>query len=196
MLAPPLAVVLLAALALGGCGESGDAGAEELARQQELRAARAQAAQDARQSTRIEELERRLRRRNASGRQPYVPPTDPGPVTEAAPSGVEGVWRGEAVINYEDGRSDPFVETVQIHDLTPGQRAGNAEAVQGSTTCHGPLTFEGVSDGWYVFSAEEQNESECIDFSQVELMPDEAGNLSYRETTDVSVSEGRLQRVR
>lgn len=192
----PLLVVLVAGIGLYSCGDSGDSGAEELARQQELRAARVQAAEDARQSAKIGELERKLRKRHSES---------PAPAAAEAPSNTSvavdadlsplGVWKGEAVISYEDGKSDPFFQTVQIESLQPGQRAGYSEAQQGSTTCHGPLTYQGAVDGWYGFSAEEQNVAECIDYSELELRVDGSGAMEYRETTDVSVSEGQLQRV-
>jgi hypothetical protein len=191
-----LLLVLVAGLALYACGGSDDTGAEELARQQEIQAAREEAAQDVRQSTRIGQLERRLRRRSAQAPEgkTYVPPSSSSVAVEAGEA-LLGVWRGEAVISYDDGKTDPFFETVQIDSLIPGERAGYAEAVQGSTTCHGPLTYQGVSEGWYSFSSEEQNVAECIDYSQVELRFDGSGGLSYRETTDASVSEGELERV-
>jgi hypothetical protein len=55
-------VLASAVVVVSGCGESSDSGAGELARQQELRAARHEAAQDARQNAKIEDLERQLRR--------------------------------------------------------------------------------------------------------------------------------------
>lgn len=190
-------VVLAAGLALYGCGGSGDGGAEQLAKQEELRAAREEAAQDARQSQRIDELERKLKNKDrvSSGPEPA-----PAPVDSSAPVNAEeplaGLWKGEAVIRYDSGESDPFNETIEIESLIPGQVAGYAEAHQGSTTCHGPLTYEGVSEGWYRFSAVERNVAECIDYSEVELMPDASGGLAYRETTEVSVSTGTLGRIR
>lgn len=189
-------VVLAAGLALYGCGDSGDDGAAEVAKQEELRAAREEAAQDARQSAKIAELERKLngeRPVGSGGEGDGSPPDGVVPVGTAAP--FAGTWRGDAVIDYEDGKSDPFVQTVRIDSLDLGQVSGYSEALQGSTTCHGPLTYEGVSEGWHRFSAEEQNEAECIDYSQVELMPDGSGGLSYREITDVSVSTGTLAPV-
>jgi hypothetical protein len=109
---------------------------------------------------------------------------------------LSGLWKGEAVISYDSGKSDPFEQTIQIELLVPGQVAGYSEAVQGSTTCHGPITFEGISEGWYRFSSEEQNKAECIDSSEVELMPVSSDALEYRERTDVSLSTGTLKRVR
>lgn len=192
-----LALAILAAgLGFYGCGGSGGNGAEQLAKQEELRAARQQAAQDARQSARIDELERKLKRRHR-----------PAPSAEAAPAPADvgtsanteeplaGLWKGEAVIRYDSGESDPFNETIEINSLTPGEVAGYGEAHQGSTTCHGPLTYEGVSEGWYRFSAVERNVAECIDYSEVELRLDASGGLAYRETTDVSVSTGTLDRI-
>lgn len=191
-----LLMVLVFGLALSACGGSSDTGAEELARQQEIQQARAQAAQDAKQSARIEALERRLRQRKRRAPEEVQHESAPAPSAPVAGGeGVVGTWRGEAVINYEDGKSDPFFETVRIDSLIPGQLAGYAEAMQGSTTCHGPLTYQGMSEGWYSFSSEEENVAECIDFSQVELRREESGFVSYRETTDVSVSEGELEPV-
>jgi hypothetical protein len=194
--AAPLLLVLVAGAGLYACGGSGDSGAEELARQQELRAARVQAAEDARQSAKIGELERRLRKRHSepSAAAPVTAPSTPSVPVAADPSPL-GIWKGEAVISYDDGKSDPFFQTVQLDSLQPGKRAGYSEAQQGSTTCHGPLTYQGEIDGWYSFNAEEQNVAECIDYSQLELRIDELGGMEYRETTDISVSEGTLQRV-
>ncbi|HKO38750.1 MAG TPA: hypothetical protein VJU14_10320 [Solirubrobacterales bacterium] len=192
-----LFVLLLAGMAIYGCGGSEDSGAEQLAKQEELRAAREEAAQDARQSARIAELEREVKRANRRPADPRPADTEPGvgvPVDAEEP--LAGLWRGDAVIRYDSGESDPFEQTIEIESLTPGAVSGYSEAHQGNTTCHGPLTYEGVSEGWYRFSAEEQNASECIDYSEVQLMPDSSGGLSYRETTDVSVSTGRLERVR
>jgi hypothetical protein len=201
-----LAVALAAAvLALSACGGSSNDGAAEVAKQAELKAARAQAAQNARQSARIVALERKLKHAlkkpaeataPPAATAPVVPATEPAaapPASDAAP--LEGLWKGEAVITYDDGGSDPFQQTVQIESLVPGRVAGSSEAVQGSTTCHGPLTFQGISEGWYRFSAEEQNVAECIDSSVVELLPLPSGAIEYRETTEVSLSTGTLQRV-
>lgn len=190
--------VLTVALALYGCGDSGGDGAEQLAKQQELRAAREEAAQDARQGAKIAELERRLKNAN---KRPAAPPPAPAPEGEVVvePAGeapLTGLWRGDATIRYESGKSDPFQQTVEIDSLVPGEVAGYSEALQNSTTCHGPITYQGVSEGWYRFSAEEQNVDECIDYSELALRPDSAGDLSYRETTDVSVSTGTLERIR
>ncbi len=195
------AVLALVVLAVGavlyGCGGSGGDGAEQLAKQEELRAAREQAAQDARQGAKIAELERRLKnaKRESSGAGTARVPTDSAaPVDAEEP--LSGLWKGEAVIRYDSGEADPFNETIEIDSLVPGEVAGYAEAHQGSTTCHGPITYEGTSEGWYRFSAVERNVAECIDYSEVELMPDASGGLSYRETTEVSVSTGMLERVR
>jgi len=194
-----IAVVLVlsaAGLALYGCGGSGDNGAEQLAKQEELKAARQEAAQNARQSAKIAALERKLKseKRHAVP----APESQPAPIEEPvqAEEPLAGLWKGEAVITYDSGEADPFYEAIEINSLVPGQVAGYAEAHQGSTTCHGPLTYRGASGGWYHFSAEERNVAECIDYSQVDLMPDGSGALSYRETTEVSVSTGRLERVR
>ena len=190
--------VLAAGLALVACGGSGGDGAEQLAKQEELRAAREEAAQDARQSAKIAELERKVKRSQAG--RAYDSGTGSGTTDPAPPVGGEeplsGLWKGEAVIRYESGESDPFNQTIEIDDaLVPGGVVGYSEAHQGSTTCHGPLTYEGVSEGWYRFSAQERNVDECIDYSEVELMPDGTGGLNYRETTEVSVSTGTLERV-
>lgn len=198
-------MVAAAALALSACGGSSGDGAAEVAKQQELRAARAQAAQNARQSARIATLERKLEHAS-KGRvesttgpapgAPAVPATEPAaapPASDAAP--LEGLWKGEAVIAYDDGSSDPFEQTIEIDSLVPGHVAGYSEAVQGSTTCHGPVVFQGISEGWYRFSSDEQNKAECIDSSVVELLPGSAGVLEYRETTEASLSTGTLQRI-
>lgn len=186
---------LAAGVALAGCGGSGEDGAAQLARQQELSAARKEAARDARQGVRIAELERRLRN---AGRHAAPSDAAPDPVEPPEPTSRDpliGLWKGEAAIRYESGHTDPFDETIEIDALVPNAPAGYGEAHQGSTTCHGPLTYEGTYEGWYRFSAEEQNVSECIDFSEIELMLDGHGGISYRETTDVSVSTGHLERV-
>jgi hypothetical protein len=193
-----LLALAAAGLALYGCGGSGDGGAEQLAKQEELRAAREEAAQDAKQSAKIAALERKLkgtRQQAESGAEsrPATPANVEG--GEGAEEPLAGLWKGEAVITYDSGKSDPFNETIDIESLVLGEVAGYAEAHQGSTTCHGPLTYQGAADGWYHFSAEERNVAECIDFSQVDLMPDGTGGLEYRETTEVSVSTGRLERV-
>jgi len=193
------ASVLVGGMALSACGGgSSDSGAEQLAKQQELRAARQQAAQDARQGAKIAELERRLKHERAPASPSSAPAPAPSPEATAPVSGDEppsGVWRGEVVITYDSGESDPFVQTIHLGSLRVGQVSGYSEALQGSTTCHGPLTYLGTSGGWYQFSSEEQNRSECIDSSEVELLPDGSGGLSYRETTAVSVSTGRLEPV-
>jgi hypothetical protein len=107
-----------------------------------------------------------------------------------------GLWKGAATINYDEGGSDPFQQTIQIESLVPGDVSGYSEAVQGSTTCHGPIIFQGISEDWYRFGAEEQNKAECIDSSEVELLPVSPDVIEYRETTEVSLSTGTLQRVR
>ncbi len=194
-------VLVLAAiatvLALQGCGDSGEEAADRLAKQEELRVAREEAARDARQSVKIEELERKLKRAGRGAAAPVAEPArsgSPAPVSGEDP--LVGLWKGEAVIQYDSGESDPFNQTIEIDSLTPGAVAGHSEARQGSTTCHGPLTYQGMSEGWYRFSAEEQNVSECIDYSEVQLMPEASGGLAYSETTDVSFSSGTLERVR
>jgi hypothetical protein len=197
---PCLATIALAlsatCLALLGCGGSGANGAEQLAKQEELKAARQEAAQNARQSAKIAALERKLK--SGKGHAMATPESRPAPIEESvqAEEPLAGLWKGEAVITYDSGEADPFNETIEINSLVPGQVAGYAEAHQGSTTCHGPLTYQGTSGSWYRFSAEERNVAECIDYSQVDLTPDGSGALSYRETTEVSVSTGRLERVR
>lgn len=194
-----MAVLALAAVgaALYGCGDSGEDGAEQLAKQQELRAAREEAARDARQGVRIAELERRLRAQRRQADSPAPTGTvDTDPVEAGSEEPLLGLWKGEAVIEYDSGESDPFHQTIELDSLTAGAVAGYSEARQGSSTCHGPLTYEGVREGWYRFSATERNVAECIDYSVVELMPDSSGGLLYRETTDVSVSTGTLGRVR
>lgn len=193
------------AFAVSGCGSSSD-GASEVAKQQELRAARAEAAQNARQSARIADLEKRLKHasRRQEGSQTRPPRSEvevpAGDTSTAAPPeeemSLEGLWKGEAVINYDSGESDPFQQTIQLESLRPGEVSGYSEAVQGSTTCHGAITFEDVSEGWSRFSAEEQNKAECIDSSEVDLMPVSADTVEYRETTEVSLSTGTLHRVR
>jgi hypothetical protein len=194
-----LAVAVLAlGLALYGCGESGDDGAEQLAKQQELQAARAEAAQDARQGARIAELERRLKGANKRAIGSGTDSPETGPTVVEGPEGeapLTGLWRGDAVIRYESGKSDSFVQTIELDSLVPGEVAGYSEALQNSTTCHGPLTYQGASEGWHRFSAEEQNVNECIDYSELDLMLDASGDLLYRETTDVSVSAGTLDRI-
>lgn len=199
-------ILAVAVFVLSACGGSSGDGAAEVARQAELKAARAQAAQNARQSARIATLERKLKHASKARveARPDPAPTSPAiPVTEpaeapspGAAAPLEGLWKGEAVIAYNEGGSDPFEQTIHIESLMPGQVSGSSEAVQGSTTCHGPITFQGISEGWYRFSAEEQNKAECIDSSVVELMPVSSGAIEYRETTDVSLSTGTLQRVR
>jgi hypothetical protein len=114
-------------MALLGCGGSSDDGASEVARQAELRAARQQAAQDARQSTRIAELEHKLRQVTKAKSDSTQPSTSQEPVSEATPDvavseeSLVGLWKGEAVINYDNGESDPFQQTIQIESLTPGE---------------------------------------------------------------------------
>jgi hypothetical protein len=197
-------VLVTAALVLSGCGGSGDGGAAELAKQQELRAARAQAAQNARQGARIAALEHRLKNATKPPVESTSRPIPPNPATTGEAVGqvasteavsLEGLWKGEATISYDDGGSDPFEQTIQINSLAPGQVSGYSEAVQGKTTCHGPLTFHGVSEGWYRFAADEQNKAECIDSSEVELLQISPEVIEYRETTEVSLSSGSLRRV-
>ncbi len=188
-----LTVLGLGIALFSGCGgDSGGDGAARLAKQEELRAAREEAARDARQGVKIAELERRLNRRNAASAASTVPARSSVPADEEEP--LAGLWKGEATIRYESGESAPFNQTIEIDSLIPGSVSGYSEARQGSTTCHGPLTYEGVADGWYRFRADERNVAECIDQSVVELMPAAGGDLVYRETTDVSVSSGTLGR--
>jgi hypothetical protein len=196
-------VLVASAFALSACGGSNDEGAAEVARQQELRAARAQAAQDARQSGRIADLERKLQNADKAGSESGTTQarssSGPDPMGEQelpTPEPLTGLWKGAAVINYDDGGSDPFEQTIQIESLVPDEASGYSEAVQGSTTCHGPITFQGTSGNWYRFSAEEENKSECIDSSEVELLPVSPDVIDYRETTEASLSTGTLQRVR
>jgi hypothetical protein len=196
-------VLVASAFALSACGGSNDEGAAEVARQQELRAARAQAAQNARQSGRIADLERKLQNTGKAGSESRTTqaPSSSGsvPVGEQELPRQEpltGLWKGGAVISYDDGGSDPFEQTIQIESLVPDEVSGYSEAVQGSTTCHGPITFQGISEDWYRFGAEEQNKAECIDSSEVELLPVSSDVIEYRETTEVSLSMGTLQRVR
>lgn len=192
-----LAIAALAVgLALFGCGDSGEDGAEQLAKQQELQAAREEGARDARQGARITQLERKLRNATRQADEgPAGAVVDPPPSSGGAEEPLSGLWKGEAVIEYDSGESDPFNQTIKIDSLVPGAVSGYSEARQGSTTCHGPLTYEGLSDGWYRFSASERNVAECIDYSVVEVTPDGSGNLAYREATDVSISTGTLQPV-
>lgn len=198
--------VFLLGAALGvllvSCGGSGGDGAAALAKQQELQAAREQAAQDARQSARISELERKLKRAHRKRQEaPAGGGSGEAAVSASAEGDAEapslvGLWKGEAVIEYESGEADPFNETIEISSLSPGEVSGYGEAHQGSTTCHGPLTLEEASGGSYRFSAVERNVAECIDYSEVELTLSGPETVSYRETTDVSVSTGTLTRVR
>lgn len=98
-LAAAAVAALLAAAPLGGCGESSDSGAGDLARQRELAEARKQAAQDARQSATIERLEEkvnRLKDGEEGGRVSGEAPSNTAattPVQEPAPSGL-GDWPG------------------------------------------------------------------------------------------------------
>lgn len=193
--------VLIVGLALFGCGGSGGDGAAELAKQEQIQAAREQAAQDARQSAKITELEHRLGGANTRARGKAAAPSAATPSAGSAASAdleepLTGLWKGEAVIRYDNGESDLFNETIDIESFRLEEVSGYGEAHQGSTTCHGPITYQGVSGGWYLFSAEERNVAECIDYSELKLMPDGSGGLNYRETTEVSVSTGTLERVK
>ena len=190
-----LLLALVLGLALTACGGSSNDGAAELAKQQELQAAREQAAQDARQGARIDDLERKLERARSGG-VASEPSSGAGDEPAGSAPSLVGLWKGEAVIDYDSGTSDPFNETIEIDALRLGGVSGYGEAHQGSTTCHGPLTLEGRSEGWYRFSAVERNVAECIDYSEVELVLDGSEAVRYRETTDVSVSTGTLNRIR
>jgi hypothetical protein len=82
---------------LTGCGSSDDSGAGELARQQELAAARRQAAEDAQQSAHIEELERKLKgvkRGSSQDQSPTTAAAPPSSSTATTPS--LGDWPGGA----------------------------------------------------------------------------------------------------
>lgn len=193
-----IGVLVAVSLLLVGCGGSEDSGSGELAHQRELAEARRQGARDARQSAHIAELERRLERAGAepaSEGSVSAPPPSATPESGEPPL-LEGYWQGDAEISYEDGKSDPFTQTIRIESLTVGAVAGYSEAHQGQTTCHGPLTYQGFANGWHRFTSVEENTAECIDSSEVELAPDEYGHLRYRETTDVSTSSGILERFR
>jgi hypothetical protein len=101
-----IATVCLLLLLLGGlfagCGDSGNSGAGDLARQQELAEARKEAAQDARQSATIERLEQRLDRIKDGEDEPVsestVPTTAPAPPSsppsEETSSPSLGDWPG------------------------------------------------------------------------------------------------------
>jgi hypothetical protein len=81
------------AAGLAACGGSSDSGAEELARQHELAAAKRQAAQDARQGARIKGLERELARAGHSTAGEASGSADTqGETTAEAPS--LGDWPG------------------------------------------------------------------------------------------------------
>jgi hypothetical protein len=81
---------------LSACGGSGDSGAGELARQQELAAARRQAAEDARQSAHIEELEHRVKRVNRDSQTPSDSvATAPAPISTPSEAAASlGDWPG------------------------------------------------------------------------------------------------------
>jgi hypothetical protein len=97
------ALLLMSALAgLSGCGRgSGDTGAEELAHQRELSAARSEAAQGARQATKIKDLERELHKvvhhqKEARTAATTAPTTDSSQSAAPPPAEVEAIgdWPG------------------------------------------------------------------------------------------------------
>lgn len=76
--------VALGAVFLSGCGDSGDSGASELARQSELAEARREAAQNARQNATIERLEQRVDRLKQEGEEATSQVVDAGPSSTAS----------------------------------------------------------------------------------------------------------------
>lgn len=89
-----LFLIICAGLLISGCGDSGDSGASELAKQQELAEARKEAAQDARQSARIKDLQRQLDDSDKPDEvTPVAVPDDP-PSAPPEETGDLGDWPG------------------------------------------------------------------------------------------------------
>jgi hypothetical protein len=107
---------------------------------------------------------------------------------------VIGTWDGSAQITYDDGQTDSFTQTISIDSLAVGQQAGTSTAVQGDSTCTGPITLLSMRGTSYRFSYEETNTDECIDTSTITLRLN-GDRLDYRERTEVSISAGALQRT-
>jgi hypothetical protein len=87
-----LTLLSAALLSAAGCGGSDDSGAEDLARQHELSAARHQAAQDARQSARIKQLEGELEHTQRGGSAAVAEP----PAAAEDPINSTAEWPGES----------------------------------------------------------------------------------------------------
>lgn len=108
-------------------------------------------------------------------------------------SGMIGSWSGDAQISYESGEVATFEQTIKIDSLRVGEVAGASTAVQGASTCTGPITLTGIKGQKYTFSYAETNTEECIDSSTMTLRR-EGDLLNYKETTDTSVSSALLPR--
>lgn len=107
---------------------------------------------------------------------------------------VLGTWSGPAQITYDDGQTDPFTQTVSINSLAEDQPAGTSTAVQGNSTCTGPMTLLSIRGTSYRFSYQETNTDECIDTSVLTLRL-KGSRLDYRERTEASISTGTLLRT-
>ncbi len=125
-------VVLVALIGSGvaGCG-SGDSGAKELARQDQLRQARADAARTARQDERLKELERRLREQKktattgsgSSGSSGSTPSAPSGGATSGPVSCGSGLTAGSHT-------SCAFAQNVR--DAYDGSSGGDTTVVASS----------------------------------------------------------------
>lgn len=107
---------------------------------------------------------------------------------------VLGTWSGQAQITYDNGQTDPFTQTVSINSLVEDQQAGTSTAVQGDSTCTGPITLLSTRGASYRFSYQETNTDECIDTSTLTLRL-KGDRLRYRERTETSISTGELLRT-
>lgn len=112
---------------------------------------------------------------------------------QAGDPGLVGSWSGNAQISYDDGGVDSFEQTITIDSLEVGEVAGTSTAVQGASTCTGPITLTTIKGRKYTFSYTETNTEECIDSSTLTLRR-EGDLLDYSETTDTSLSSALLPR--
>jgi hypothetical protein len=104
-----------------------------------------------------------------------------------------GTWDGPAQITYDDGQTDSFTQTISIDSLAVGQQAGTSTAIQGDSTCTGPITLLSMRGTLYRFTYQETNIDECIDTSTLTLRQ-RGEHLDYRERTETSISSGTLDR--
>jgi hypothetical protein len=138
---------------MAACGSSDESGAEQLAHQRELAAARHQAAQDARQSAHIKELEDQLEQRdpNAARQGSQTPSAEAGSETEAS----SGDWPGPSA--YTAILASDASEAQARADQANASAAGLDAGVLDSSD------FSSLRPGyWVLFSGSFSTVSEAI----------------------------------